>query len=403
MDKKFKGFFGGYGTGKSETLANASILDAMLSPSALVGIYEPTYDLIRLIIAPRMQTKLSDYGINYKYNKSENVIYTSNGSMGDFIFRTLDNPERIIGYETFRSHIDELDVLKTDKAQEAWNKVIARNRQSIIGAEDESQENKVSTYSTPEGFKFCYNRWVRDGGDDYGYIQASTLSNPFLPSDYVQALRDTYSEKLIEAYINGQFVNLTTGTVYEYFKRTEHDTNQVIQEGEPLHIGQDFNIGGCCSAVCVERGNEMHCVDELQSHDTMQLIQNLKQRYPNNPITIYPDASGYAGKTNASISDNQMLINAGYELIAPRKNGLVKDRINSVNIMFSKKKLFVNTEKCVNITSALEQQAYDKNGSPEKHPGAATPDDWNDSLGYVVVRHQEQQAQGLVNLKMRVG
>jgi len=404
LKTKYKGFFGGYGTGKSETLANCAIIDAMHSPSALIGIYEPTYDLVRLIIAPRIQAKLDEYGMRYKYNKQENVIYTANGGIGDFILRTLDNPERIIGYETFRAHIDELDTLKTDKAQEAWNKTIARNRQSIFDVETgEPHQNQASVYTTPEGFKFCYNRWVRDGGDDYDFIQAATTSNPFLPPDYVQSLRDSYPEKLIEAYINGQFVNLTSGTVYEYFSRTDNASNETIQPGEPLHIGQDFNVGGCCSAVFVHRGDQIHCVDEFQSHDTFGILDNVANRYPNNPITFYPDASGFSGKTNASISDNQMLIDAGYELIAPRKNGLVKDRVNAVNTLFSKKKLFINTTKCVNITTSLEQQAYDKNGAPEKFGGSATVDDWNDALGYKVVRFRESIMQSINNLRIKVG
>ena len=74
---KHPAFVGGFGTGKSETLANQAFMDASHSSKALIGIYEPTYDLVRLIIAPRMQEKLIDHGIPFKYNKSENVIYTS--------------------------------------------------------------------------------------------------------------------------------------------------------------------------------------------------------------------------------------------------------------------------------------------------------------------------------------
>ncbi|WP_241650783.1 hypothetical protein, partial [Rosenbergiella collisarenosi] len=75
------------------------------------------YDLIRLILAPRMEDKLSEYGIRYKYNKSENIIYTASPGIGDFVLRTLDNPARIVGYESYRSHIDEIDTLKEQHAK----------------------------------------------------------------------------------------------------------------------------------------------------------------------------------------------------------------------------------------------------------------------------------------------
>ncbi|EHO6160029.1 hypothetical protein KLZ81_004641, partial [Salmonella enterica] len=127
---KFPAFVAGFGTGKSEVMCNSALLDSMEGGSdSLIAMYEPTYDLVRLILAPRMEEKLSDWGIRYKYNKSDNIIYTSSGQFGDFVLRTLDNPARIVGYESFRAKIDELDTLNKDHAEHAWNKVIARNRQ----------------------------------------------------------------------------------------------------------------------------------------------------------------------------------------------------------------------------------------------------------------------------------
>ncbi len=220
---KHPAFVGGFGVGKSETMANQAFMDASHSSDALIGLYEPTYDLVRLIMAPRMEEKLTHHGIRYKYNKSENIIYTSSPQFGDFILRTLDNPSRIVGYETYRSHVDEIDTLKEDKALEAWIKIIARNRQSPAGIS--SPFNRVSAYTTPEGFRFVYKYWKKDPRKGYEMVQASTLSNPFLPDDYVDTLRETYPGQLIDAYINGEFVNLTSGTVYKEFDRDLHKTD----------------------------------------------------------------------------------------------------------------------------------------------------------------------------------
>ena len=212
LNCKHPAFVGGFGTGKSETLANQALMDASHSSSALIGIYEPTYDLVRLIIAPRIQEKLTQHGIRYKYNKSENIVYTSSNQFGDFIFRTMDNPARIVGYETYTSHLDELDTLKKDNAADVWQKVMARNRQKLPEYGSETY-NRVSAYCTPEGFNFMYDRWVMNKNDNYQMIQASTLSNPFLPDDYVETLTASYPDELISAYINGEFTNLTSGTI----------------------------------------------------------------------------------------------------------------------------------------------------------------------------------------------
>ncbi len=95
-------------------MADSALLDSMEGGAgSLVALYEPTYDLTRLILAPRLQQKLDEWGVRYTYNKSDNEILTSSPQFGDFIMRTLDNPERIVGYESFRSKVDELDTLKT--------------------------------------------------------------------------------------------------------------------------------------------------------------------------------------------------------------------------------------------------------------------------------------------------
>lgn len=380
---KYPAFVGGFGTGKSETMANQAFMDASHSATAVIALYEPTYDLVRLIMAPRIQEKLSDYGISYKYNKSENIIYTSSGQFGDFVLRTLDNPARIIGYESYRAHVDEIDTLKTAQATEAWNKIIARNRQRPKGID--SPFNRVSAYSTPEGFRFLHKRWVVDADERYQMIQASTLSNPFLPDDYVDALRSTYPDELIDAYINGQFVNLTSGTVYKNYDRVAHKSSETIKPKETLFIGMDFNVTKQAATVYIKRngGKQWHAVDELvDMYDTPDACRVIKERWPDHKIYVYPDASGGSRKTvNASVSDISLLEQAGFIVMANKKNPPVKDRLLAVNTAFEKGRLYINDTKCPVTARCLEQQAYDTNGEPDKKSGN---DHQNDATGYPI-------------------
>lgn len=107
MHCKFPAFVAGFGTGKSEVMCNSALLDSLEGgASSMIAMYEPTYDLVRLILAPRMEEKLQEWGVRYRYNKSDNIIYTSNRQLGDFVLRTLDNPARIVGYESFRAKVD---------------------------------------------------------------------------------------------------------------------------------------------------------------------------------------------------------------------------------------------------------------------------------------------------------
>jgi len=379
--KRHPAFVAGFGAGKSEAMCLSAIADASHSATALIGLYAPTYDLIRQITAPRMEAKLEMLGVPYKYNKLDSVIYTSFPRMGDFILRTMDNPERIIGYETYCAHADELDTLKAESARRAWGQIIARNRQRPSGIP--RPFNRASVYTTPEGFRFVYDRWVRNGGGDYEIFQAPTSSNPVLPPEYIDTLRQQYPAELIEAYIEGKFVNLTSGTVYRNYKREDHRSAEIIREGEMLHIGQDFNVGNMASAVLVQRPNGWHCVGEVVGAlDTPELLDIVAEKYAGHKLIFYPDASGKSRKTNdASRTDISLIKSAGHGVKAKMSNPPVKDRILSVNNAYAKGLLWINDTEAPTIAAAQEQQAYTKNGDPDKTTGH---DHCNDALGYPV-------------------
>lgn len=368
-----------------------AILDALISPDALVVFYEPNYDLIRRLVAPRLLARLAELGIEYDYNKTENYVETKGGQMGNFILRSLDNPERIVGYESFRAHVDEIDVLPTEHARQAWQKIAGRNRQKIYDAEGVKHGNRVSAYSTPEGYKFMYDRWVKNKkpGDGYEMVQAASESNIFLDRDYITSLEAMYPPNLVAAYLKGEFVNLSKGTVYHEFDRTLCNSTSEVLPFERLHIGMDFNVTNMSAIIIVERreGGDLHrtwhAVAEItKGMDTPDMIDKIRRLYPENPITVYPDASGKRrNSTNASTSDLSLLRQAGFTVVADKKNPDVADRVLSVNAAFKRKELLVNPYNCPEMTACLEQQAYTDKGEPDKSSGH---DHMNDALGYFV-------------------
>jgi PBSX family phage terminase large subunit len=364
---------GGYGSGKSQAGTIKTIIKKLQYPKYKVAYYLPTYPLIKDIAFDKFPATLSELGLKYKLNKSEKEIHIEN--YGTIIFRSMDNPDTIIGYETAYSLIDEADILPTDKMDKVYNKILGRNR-SVDNA-------NVDAVSTPEGFKWLYEQSQKG---NFALIRAKTKDNKFLPEDYIKQLEKQYPEQLLRAYMDGEFVNLTSGNVYSYFSRDKHDSDVVQEDNEPLYIGQDFNIGGCISTVHVIRGTKVIRVDEFESHDTRGIIENIQTKYKNNRIIIYPDASGNQGHTNATKSDIALLEGAGFEVDAPKANPRVMDRINTANNMFEKEQYFINISRCPKGTKALEQQSWNEKGEPEKFAGAATVDDYNDSFTYFLNR-----------------
>lgn len=378
-EAQFPAFVAGFGAGKTEAAILRCIFGLLANPKSDRGFYEPTYDLIRMIAWPRFEAVLTELGLPYKLTKSpQNQIQIE--GFGTIFFRSMDNATRIIGYEHADADIDELDTLKKDDAAYVWRQILSRNRQRKA----DGKPNTIGVTTTPEGFRFVYETWKRDPKSGYEIIQAPTYSNPHLPDGYIQSLKDIYPANLLDAYLEGRFVNLISGTVYSSYDRTAHDSQETIKEAEPLFIGCDFNVTQQAATVYVQRdgGQTWHAVDELVNmYDTPDMIDIIKNRYAGHKIYVYPDASGGARKSvNASLSDIALLQQAGFYVRAKKSNPMVRDRIMSTNAAFESGRIRVNATRCPTVASCLEQQVY-RNGEPDKTSGN---DHQNDATTYPI-------------------
>jgi len=352
-------------------------------PRQKVGYYLPTYPLINDIVVPRFEEFLSDKGIRYTYNKKDKELKIDR--LGSIILRTMDNPERIVGYEHADAICDELDTLNIEKATNVWRKITARNREK----KPDGSQNTLASVTTPEGFKFMYENWQKDPKPGFEMIRASTYSNQRnLPANYINDLISQYPAQLIQAYIHGEFVNLANKSVYSEFDRIKCACNAEIQPREILRIGMDFNVGHMSAVVHVMRMDEdgvqkAYAVDELQGLlDTPEMIANIKLLYPDYQIIVYPDASGDARKSNnASATDIALLREAGFKVFVNTKNPFVKDRVLAFNVLLKSGRYLVNIDKCPLLVESLEKQAYNDRGEPDKGSGL---DHSNDAAGYFV-------------------
>jgi Terminase large subunit, T4likevirus-type, N-terminal/Terminase RNaseH-like domain len=369
---------GGLGSGKTSAGTMRIILLLLEDKGADGGYYLPTYDLIKLRGMVGVEEDLERIGIGYTTNKSEYSIQLD-GGYGKIIFRSYDNPNRIIAYEVAHSICDELDTLPKDKAEIVWRKITERNRQK------RNKPNTIGLVTTPDqGVNgFVYDKWGKNPKKGYELIKAKTSSNPYLPEGYAEQILANYDPILANLYMDGEFVSLTRNKVYHFFDRFKHHTDRTIVQGDYLHIGLDFNIGGCCATVFVIQANNPIGVDEFSSHDTQDFINNLA-RYTGHSINIYPDSSGKAGRTNASQSDISMIRSAGYTCLYKESNPAIRDRVNAYNALLAHGRLMINTDKCPELVNALEIQGYDKNGDPEKFDSHPAIDDWLDGSGYFI-------------------
>ena len=364
-DATHTGLIAGYGAGKSFAGVMKTIIMKLRYPKIPVAYYLPTYGLVEDIAIPKFTETLENLGIQYEVNLTKHYINTT---FGRIILRSMTNPERIVGYEVGYSLIDETDILSKDNMTEVFSKIIARNRRKLPNGD----KNKTDVVGTPEGFKWAYDFFVKNTKPNRRIIKGRTVDNPFLPDGYIDTLSEIYTPQQLEAYLNGEFVNLTSGNVYHHFDRTANHSTRTVQPNDVLHTGMDFNVTKMNAVIHVIDGTTKTAVDEIvNAYDTAEVAGLLKTRYPNHRIVIYPDASGDNRKSSGK-SDIDILKAAGFVVRKLSRNPFVKDRVNATNIALRDTKgnrtYMVNTNNCPTYTEALERQTY-KNGEPDKTSG----------------------------------
>lgn len=375
---KIIGLISGYGGGKTYAACRKAIQLSYLNSGFTGIITEPTFPLLRDVFIPEMKLALDEWGIEYKFNSSNSIFYLMiNGKETKIICLSMENVDRLIGINAAWIICDEFDTTKAELAYKAFNKLLGRLRSGNV------RQFVITT--TPEGFRAAYRIFVTEKDDSKKLIHAKTTDNKYLPLDFIETLKAQYPANLLEAYLNGKFINLTSGSVYKYFNRDTHNSNETIKQNDILYVGADFNIGACINIVSVKRDDKMIAVDEIISYDTKAMIENLKEKYERHIIYIYPDASGDNRKTNADYTDIQLLRNANFKVFNNASNPSVIGRVNTMNNQFEKGKLLVNIKQCPQLTNALEQHAWDiKTQAPEKFSEHPSVDDYNDSFSYCI-------------------
>ena len=392
--KKFMAFVGGYRSGKTFVGCVRMCVNALEFPGIPQGYFAPTYPQIADIFYDTMPAVAEAFGLFADIVPSKKRVYLRDNRgrcLSTIVCKSMEHPHRIVGFNIAHALVDEIDCMPIKKADSAWKKIIARMSTVWPGRD----ENTIDVTTTPEGFNWVYRKFVRELAEDpeqrplYGIVHASTRQNAKnLPKDYISSLRKSYPANLVDAYIDGLFVNLTSGNVYPNFCRRQNHTSETIRPGEALHIGMDFNINRMAACVFVLRGGQAMQLDEITKlFDTPAMVAAIKARYPGRSITVYPDASGKNRKSvNGSESDHALLRQAGFNVQVNPSNPFVRDRVLAVNAQFlngeGERRLLINTDKCPHTTQVLEQQAYNDQGDPAKD-GTEDP---ADAFGYFVVQ-----------------
>ena len=404
---KILGLVSGFGAGKTYAVARKAVALALLNAGHDGIVTEPNYPLLTQILIPELKTALAEANIQYEFKTGESIFYCNiDGAETRIICKSMEGYERLIGINAAWVVMDEFDTAKASLAYNAFIKLLGRIRVGNV--------RQMVIVSTPEGFRAMYRIFIEEADDDKRLIKAKTTDNYHLPQDYIDTMRKQYPPELIDAYLDGEFTNLTSGTVYGQYDRSLNDTMVVDDNLSQLHIGIDFNVTAMSAVVCLVKGTEVYAIAEhTDLFDTPELVEVLSNEYQGRNIVCYPDSAGNARKSvQANTSDINLLRQAGFKIRANSRNPEIMDRVNGLNALLcnveGRRRLFVNTVKCPKLTKALEQQAYDENTKmPDKKSGHDNKG--IDAIGYLTAylfpiravkpSHEAPRGQGAVKMK----
>ena len=308
-----------------------------------------------------------------KRNESDLSLKLLNGSK--ISLKGAEKPDNLRGRSLDLAVLDEF----ADMKPEAWFEVI---RPSLS-----DRQGSALFIGTPKGRNHFYDLWTGgiDGQNNWSSFQYTTLDGGNVPAHEIESAKSDLDERTFKQEYLANFVNYS-GIIYYNFSR-EESVRRYTGDYNEVHIGMDFNLDPMSACVAVKDNGILHIIDEIvmYSSNTDEMSDEIKQRYPNCKVTVYPDPACKQRKTSAGgRTDLSILQNAGLGVLVKNKHPSVRDRLNSVNARLKNADgvRFVYVDpKCKQTIKGLERQTY-KEGTNQ--PNKDGYDHMNDALGYMI-------------------
>lgn len=370
---RFKTVVAGRRFGKTFLSVNMILKEAVTGVNKNCWYVAPTYGSAKEIAWDMLIHTIPPEYV-YKTNESSLTLRLINGSV--ISLKGAEKPNNLRGRALDFCVLDEF----ADMRPEAWYEVI---RPSLS-----DRQGSAVFIGTPKGRNHFYDLWAKgiDGAGSWSSFQYTTIQGENVPAEEIEAARADLDERTFKQEYEAEFVTYQ-GLIYYGFSREESVLDMGDDNGT-LHIGMDFNLDPMSAVICIRKGGKLYAIDEIVMYgsNTDEMVAEIKDRYGNRNIIIYPDPASRQRKTSAGgRTDLSILQNAGFSVKAKNSHALVRDRINAVNSRLlsgdGERHLYISP-KCKQTIKSLERQTYKEGTSiPNKDDGF---DHMNDALGYLI-------------------
>lgn len=376
-NSRFKVLDAGRGFGKSQLIL-AIIAKHLGTPYNLphkIWYLAPTYKMGRRDFWPRLKEFFAP--ITASKNEQDLTLTLINGATISVI--GSDQSDKLRGAYLTLAIFDEAAFHR----QNYWQRIVRPmlGRIKPVGG--------AVWLSTPDGHNEFYHlhQWGQDPTKpDWASWTFTSMDGGFVPESEVMAARDGMTEEDWRQEYFGEFV-ASAGRAYYSFDRGRNCKKVQHVAGMDIHWAWDFNENPACHSTLshIHKG-KVYVYDELAIGNTQRSCEEFILRYPKDKILdpktglmpkiiIYGDASGT--RSTSGLTDymmiEHMLHEYGYpapEIKVDSSNPLVKNRVNSVNVMLrnaaQEVKTFINPEKCPRLIKDFEMVKWGNNQQLDK-------------------------------------
>ena len=343
-------------------------------PNKKVWYVAPSYRQAKAICWNVLKEKMIYHKWVKTINHSDLTITLKNNSQ--ITLRGSDNEQSLRGVGLNFLCIDEF----ADVSKEAWYEVLRPTLSDTKG--------HALFCGSPRGFgNWSYDLYkMGETNNDWKSFQYTTLEGEQVTQDEIEQAKQDLDLRTFQQEYEATFVNYS-GMIYYNFSRDKNIIEKYTKDSPVLHIGLDFNVDPMSAVVCIIENDRIIVIDEIQiySSNTNEMCDEIKTRYKNKQIVVYPDPSARQRKTSAGgLTDLSILKNNGFDVRCRSTAPLVRDRINAVNSKLKnvngKNSLFI-VKFCKNAIKSIERQIY-KEGTHIPEKGGY--DHMNDALGYLI-------------------
>jgi hypothetical protein len=322
-------------------------------PNSIVWMLANSRQQIKSLCWNKLKKKLNSLRWVANTNESELTITLKNGSM--ICLKSAEQGDNLRGESLDFICIDEFCDIDLE---EIWAQIIRP-------ALSDKKGHALFTGTPKAG-----NQAARDLYDkhltnrNWASFSYTTEEGGFVDTDEIEQARQDLAPKVFSQEYLANWENFA-GIIFGDFG--DHNIQEVRKPSptEPVYIGMDFNVTPCSAVIGRQTRTGIEIYDEiyLENSNTTEMIDEIKNRYPTNPITVFPDPAGVQRKTSAGgNTDIRLLEMAGFVTRYHRQHPLVRDRINSGNSLFFKRDdgstRFTIDPRCKKTIACLKNWAY---------------------------------------------